>query len=58
MSAGMACLAIGLSLQLFVHPEAGVKLNVVHAVFGFLIGISVVLNLKAVILTRRQQRGG
>ncbi len=53
---GMACLAIGLCLREFVHPLPGAGLNALHAVFGFLIGFSIVMNLGAVIMARRQRR--
>jgi hypothetical protein len=42
---GNACLAAGLMLRLFVHPSSDIANNWLHAVFGFLLGISIAINL-------------
>ncbi len=56
MSIGMACLAIGLTLPMFLHPAAGFGTNLLHGVRGFLLGLSIVMNLWAARVANRQRR--
>jgi hypothetical protein len=48
-----ACLALGLLLQLFVHPAGEIVRNTVHALVGALLGFSLVLNLFLLRQSRR-----
>jgi hypothetical protein len=56
LSVGMACLAVGLILQLAVHPASHLAGLITHALCGMLIGMSIVLNLKAVRLNASHRR--
>ena len=47
-------LAIGLLLKQFVHPSSQMGTNWLHAVCGFLLGLSIALNLKLVLARRRR----
>ncbi len=47
------CICVGMSLTLFVHPSGQAGKDLVHAVAGMLIGISLGLNLFAIRLARR-----
>jgi hypothetical protein len=42
---GLTCLALGLILQVLVHPEGRIANNGVHAVAGALLGFAMVVNL-------------
>lgn len=46
-------LAIGLLLWNFVHPSDQIERNWVHGVCGFLLGVSIAINLFGVILAHR-----
>lgn len=50
------CLSAGLMLFLFAHPAAQLLLDLVHGTAGLLLGISIGLNLHAVLCRKRQQR--
>ena len=55
---GMMFLVIGITFPYFVHPTAGLGLNLLHLVRGMLFGISIALNLGSVILAGRQRQCG
>ena len=46
-------LVIGLLLWLFVHPTVQIEKNWLHAVCGFLLGLSVTINLFGLWFARR-----
>ncbi|MGD0620666.1 MAG: hypothetical protein ABSB67_23805 [Bryobacteraceae bacterium] len=50
MAIGTLCLALALLLRLAMPPLAG---DLVHAVMGMLLGISIVFNIAAVVKKRR-----
>ena len=39
------CLAVGLLLSVFVHPAGQIEQNWLHAACGFLLGVSIAVNL-------------
>jgi hypothetical protein len=47
-------LVIGLLLSTFVHPANQIEKNWVHFFTGFLVALSVTVNLRALILARRR----
>jgi hypothetical protein len=47
-------LAIGLLLQQFVHPSGQIAKDCLHAACGFLLGLSIAINLKLVLARRRR----
>jgi len=53
---GMLALIIALFSQRFLHPSGLIGENAIDAVNGFLIGISIGLNLLALVLGRRTER--
>jgi hypothetical protein len=53
--AGMICLAVGLVLPWIVRPSAAVGQDALDALRGFLIGVSIPLNLFSL---RSWRRGG
>jgi len=50
---GNLCMAVGLLLMLFVHPSGNTGRNWLHAVTGFLLGLSIAINLFAFSFARR-----
>jgi hypothetical protein len=54
---GNLCLAVGLGLFTFAHPSGQIEKNLVHALSGLLLGISIGVNLCALRLARRCRRG-
>lgn len=56
VAVGMSCLVIGLVLPEFFHPASQSHLNAIHFVRGLFMGISLGLNLAAVIVSARQRR--
>jgi hypothetical protein len=54
MSAGMFSLAAGLIILNFVHPATPLGKNWHDGISGFFVGISIALNLGAVLLAKRQ----
>lgn len=59
MATGTACLAVALLLSLIIHPASAAARDWSHGVSGFLLGLSIVLNLWAVRLrTRPRWCGG
>ena len=55
MAIGNIALVIGLLLWLFVHPAAQVERNWLHAVCGFLLGLSITFNLYGLWSARRNR---
>ena len=53
LALGNGCLAIGLSLQLFLHPAGAMEKNWLHAVVGLLLGVSIGVNLFGLRMARR-----
>ncbi len=53
---GMLCLATGIVAQRFIHPPTDFWQGFVWGVSGSLIGLSIVFNIRGLVL-RRQQRG-
>jgi len=39
------CLVVGLLLWIFVHPAGTIERDCVHAICGFLLGLSITVNL-------------
>jgi hypothetical protein len=58
ISIGMACLAIGIVAQRFIHPAADFWQGFVAGVSGVLIGSSIVLNLRGLSLRRKHRENG
>jgi len=46
-------LVLSLLLELFAHPSGQLAKDWLHALCGFLLGISIVINLKLVLARRR-----
>jgi hypothetical protein len=55
LAIGCACLSIGLTLRILIHPSTPGTKIFVHVVVGLLIGLSIGLNLFALDLTRRRR---
>ena len=53
-SAGMACLAVGIVAQRFIHPPTDFWQGFVAGISGLLIGLSIVFNLRGLMLWRNQ----
>jgi type II secretory pathway component PulM len=53
---GNLCLVAGLLLWLFVHPSSQLSNTWLHAIYGFLLGLSTAINLSAVVIARRCNR--
>jgi hypothetical protein len=53
MAIANIALVIGLLLWLFVHPSSQVEKNWLHASSGFLLGLSITINLLALPFARR-----
>jgi hypothetical protein len=53
ISAGMACLAVGIVTQRFIHPPTDFWQGFVAGFSGMLIGLSIVFNLRGLMLRRR-----
>jgi hypothetical protein len=58
MAIGTVCTSRGLMLPYFLHPTAGVAMNLFQGVRGMLIGFGLVTNLWFVVLTSRQRKCG
>ncbi len=56
MPAGMLCLSVAIMFPIFVHPAGQVGRNWFEGLRGFLFGISIGLNLMAVVLKARARR--
>jgi hypothetical protein len=53
LAIGNISLVVGLLLWLFVHPSGQIEKNWLHAVCGFLLGLSVTINLMGLVFARR-----
>ena len=53
LAIGNIALVSGLLLWLFVHPAGQIERNWLHAVCGFLLGLSVTINLMELVFARR-----
>ena len=58
ISAGMGCLAVGIVAQRFIHPASDFWQGFVYGVSGSLIGLSIVFNLRGLVLRRTQRNCG
>ena len=58
ISAGMLCLATGILAQRFIHPPSDFWQGFVAGLSGVLIGLSIVFNLRGMMLRRRHGEGG
>jgi hypothetical protein len=48
-------LVVGLLLEQFAHPAGQMERNWLHGVCGFLLGLSITINLRSLILARRRR---
>jgi hypothetical protein len=55
---GMFCLAVGLVTQRYVHPPGDFWQGFVSGISGLLIGMSIALNLRYVVLQRNRKNSG
>jgi len=51
---GMSCLAVGIVAQRFIHPPTDFWQGFVMGVSGALIGLSIVFNIRGLMLRRQQ----
>lgn len=57
--AGLTCLVVALCAQRFVHPPGDFWQGFVAGISGVLIGLSIVFNIRGLVLQReRRNRGG
>jgi hypothetical protein len=54
---GTTCLAAGIVAQRFIHPATDFWQGFVAGLSGMLIGVSIVLNMRGLILRRKQGSG-
>ncbi len=54
ITAGMTCLAVGIIAQRFIHPPSDFWQGFVAGLSGVLIGLSIVFNVRGMVLRRRQ----
>ena len=54
ITAGMTCLATGIVAQRFIHPPSDFWQGFVAGLSAVLIGLSIVFNLRGMVLKRRQ----
>ena len=57
ISAGMFCFAVGIVAQRFIHPATDFWQGFVAGFSGMLIGLSIVFNLRGLMLRNEQGRG-
>ena len=57
IAAGMFCLATGIVAQRFIHPPTDFWQGFVAGLSGMLIGLSIVLNLRGLMLRKRRSDG-
>ena len=55
IGAGMFCLAAGIVAQRFIHPPTDFWQGFVAGLSGVLIGLSIVFNLRGLVLRRKQR---
>jgi hypothetical protein len=58
ISAGMTCLAVGIVAQRFIYPPTDFWQGFVAGVSGVLIGLSIVFNLRGLMLRRTESGRG
>ena len=56
-TAGTLSVSLALLLRMFVHPSAALGTNWLDGFFGFLVGISITLNLGSVMIRNRLRHG-
>ena len=56
ISLGMGCLAVGIVANRFIHPPTDFWQGFVYGVSGALIGLSIVFNLRGLMLRRNIER--
>ena len=54
MTAGVTCMAVGIVAQRFIHPPSDFWQGFVAGLSGVLIGVSIVFNLRGMMLRRKQ----
>ena len=54
ISVGVSCLAVGIVAQRFIHPPTDFWQGFVAGLSGVLIGLSIVFNLRGLMLRRNQ----
>jgi len=54
ITAGMTCLAVGIVAQRFIHPPTDFWQGFVAGLTGVLIGLSIVFNVRGMMLRRRK----
>ena len=54
ITAGMTCLVVGIVTQRFIHPPSDFWQGFVAGLSGSLIGLSIVFNVRGMVLRRRQ----
>jgi len=55
ISVGMACLAVGIVAERFIHPPTDFWQGFVAGISGVLIGCSIVFNMRGLMLRRNQK---
>ena len=58
ISVGMSCLAVGIVVQRFIHPPTDFWQGFVAGVSGLLIGLSIVFNMRGLMLRRKEAGRG
>jgi hypothetical protein len=56
VATGNLCLVAGLLLWLFVHPAGQLANTWLHASYGFLLGLSIAINISALVIARSSNR--
>ena len=54
----MACLAVGIVAQRFIHPPTDFWQGFVAGISGLLIGLSIVFNMRGLMLKRQNREDG
>ncbi len=58
IGAGQLCLVLGLVGQRFIHPSSDFWAGFISGLTGVLIGVSIVLNVRGLVLARRSRSVG
>jgi len=58
ISVGMACLAVGIVAERFIHPPTDFWQGFVAGISGLLIGLSIVFNIRGLMLRRTESGSG
>ena len=56
INAGMLCFAVAILAQRFLHPASDFWQGFIAGLTGILIGLSIVFNIRGLILRREQKR--